>query len=199
MYKNYVEKFSYQEDPRYGAITGRESNAHRICFFLFKVDTTKACLCAGENDPVEKEKLMKKWRTIFMSKDPAKVRRHKVYLHRWDIGLRPSPCSTRGETGSVGYKCRLYEHRRRKDSRHGNGSIWKFSSAASLREISSNVISRERRGNRMKILRREESISNIVSQEISLVVQWLRICLSMQAMWVQPLVRELISHRLKGN
>ena len=87
----------------------------------------------------------------------------------------------------------------KEDSRHGNGSMWKFSSAASLTEIRSNVISRERRGNRMKILRREESISNIVSQETSLVVQWLRICLSMQGMWVQPLVGELISHRPKGN
>ena len=47
----------------------------------------------------------------------------------------------------------------KEDSRHGNGSMWKFSSAASLREIRSNAISRERRGNRMKILRREESIS----------------------------------------
>ena len=98
MYKYYVKKFSYQEDPRYGAITGRESYAHRICFFLFKVDTIRACLCAGENDPVEKEKLMKKQRTIIMSKDPAKVRRHKVHLHRWDIGLRPSPCAVPGDS-----------------------------------------------------------------------------------------------------
>lgn len=43
-----------------------------------------------------------------------------------------SMCCTRGETGGVGYKCRLYEYRCRKDSRHGNGSMWKFSSDASI-------------------------------------------------------------------
>ena len=116
MYKNYVEKLSYQEDPRYEAITGREFNAHRIRFFLFKVDTIRACLRTAENDPAEKEKWMKKRRTINMSEDPAKVGRHKVHVHRWDIGLRPRPWavpgdSTRGETGSVGYKCRLYQCR----------------------------------------------------------------------------------------
>ena len=63
MYKNYVEKFSYQEDPRNGAITGGESYAHRICFFLVKIDAIRAWLCTGENDSAEKEKLMKKqWR-----------------------------------------------------------------------------------------------------------------------------------------
>ena len=34
---------------------------------------------------------------------------------------------------------------------------------------------------------------------ISLVTQWLRICLAMQGTWVQSLVRELRSHMLRSN
>ena len=34
--------------------------------------------------------------------------------------------------------------------------------------------------------------------ETSLVVQWLRIPLPMQGMWIQSLVRELRSHTLRG-
>ena len=44
----------------------------------------------------------------------------------------------------------------------------------------------------------EDSLENVKqkkrSQEMSLVVQCLRICLAMQGTWVQSLVRELRSH-----
>ena len=39
----------------------------------------------------------------------------------------------------------------------------------------------------------------IQQEGTSLVVQWLRICLVMQGMWVRSLVRELRSHVLWGN
>ena len=39
----------------------------------------------------------------------------------------------------------------------------------------------------------------IQQEGTSLVIQWLRICLAMQGMWVRSLVRELRFHMLQGN
>ena len=39
----------------------------------------------------------------------------------------------------------------------------------------------------------------IQQEGTSLVIQWLRICLVMQGMWVRSLVRELRFHMLQGN
>ena len=36
-----------------------------------------------------------------MSKDSVKVSRQKIHLHRWDIGLGPSPCAVHGEKQEV--------------------------------------------------------------------------------------------------
>ena len=46
----------------------------------------------------------------------------------------------------------------------------------------------------MELFQSEES-----SFGISLVVQWLRICIAIQGMWVQSLVRELKSHILRSH
>ena len=93
--------------------------SHRISFFLFKTEAFRACLHASENDPMEREKLMKKWRRITVSKVPEKVRGYRVHCTSGDVGLRHSPCavpgeSTWGETAGVGYKCRVYEYKCRR-------------------------------------------------------------------------------------